>query len=142
MNPATEQLLGQYLQQLKAVRDVSDHTIRAYEDDLREFFQYLNKFQQDRLVLDSIRPRWIRKYTGELSTSGLARTSVARKLSSIKGFFRFRKIKDSEAGDPGCVKLFRDIFEKLRQAVLPVFNFHCRVQGSHVGVDKHAYFCL
>ncbi|MDP8205884.1 MAG: tyrosine recombinase XerC [Candidatus Electryonea clarkiae] len=81
--------LKDYLDHLSAVRDVSKHTIKAYERDITSFFNHIESVRGNLPDADIIRPRWIRKYLGEKSARGYNRTSLKRQLSAIKGFFRF-----------------------------------------------------
>ncbi|MBN1958769.1 MAG: tyrosine recombinase XerC [Desulfuromonadales bacterium] len=88
---SVEQQIAQFKQHLVVERNLSPHTVVAYDRDLEQFYRFL---QQQNVVADGsadykiITPGLIRQYLGQLhKTSG--RTSIARKLSVLKVFFRY-----------------------------------------------------
>jgi integrase/recombinase XerC len=68
---------------LKAERDVSRHTLRAYTKDLSDFFSFTAKKPQDIDKLD------IRSYLASLYQKKLKKTSISRKLATIRSFYKF-----------------------------------------------------
>jgi len=84
VNRATEKFL-EYLAQEKIF---SPHTVRSYHIDLEQFFEFVN----DRLGgkdLKAMRREDIRDFLGFIMRYGYERRSAARKLSTIKSFFKF-----------------------------------------------------
>ncbi len=79
-------LAGDFLRDLAVARGASPHTLRAYGRDLAEFLAFLAR----RGVGDArlVTPRLLRSFLVELDERGLARTSVQRKLSAVRSFFR------------------------------------------------------
>ena len=93
---ADENYIHRYIESLATERGFSAHTGRAYQHDLEEFFAYvsasLNKAETDVNVVDLRRLQqidglMIRRYLGYLYKKN-ARSTVARKLSAIRSFFR------------------------------------------------------
>jgi len=85
-----EELLARFLTYLGKQKRYSPHTLEAYDRDLRQFIAYL------RAVGDARCSEWerftrsgIRGYLYTLTTSGLVKKSVARKLASVKSFGKF-----------------------------------------------------
>ena len=79
--------LRDYLRHIEEGRQLSPHTVAAYRRDLVQFREWM----------DTHRPGWewddvgrldLRAYLGHLGRRGLARRSIGRKLSAIRGFFR------------------------------------------------------
>lgn len=79
-----------YLGHLAEVRGASPHTRRAYAEDLRQCAEWLNARGVD-TPADTPETE-LRAFAGHLSVDrGLARTTVARKIAAIRGFFRHQQ---------------------------------------------------
>jgi integrase/recombinase XerC len=78
--------LDAYLAHLGATRGASPHTLRAYGRDLGEFLEFLDA--RGVRAFAEVTPRTLRAYLAHLDERGLARASVQRMLSSVRGFFR------------------------------------------------------
>ena len=76
-----------FLEYLAVERGASAHTLAAYARDLRELEGFLAR--ADRRGLEAADRHDIRGWLAWLHTRGLARASVARKLSSARSCFRF-----------------------------------------------------
>ncbi|MCB2200520.1 tyrosine recombinase XerC [bacterium] len=83
------ELLAAYLDDLRAVRNVSQHTLKAYESDISTFIDQLEARAGSMPAPSSIPMRWVRRYLGERVEKGASRATAARILSSLKGFFRY-----------------------------------------------------
>jgi integrase/recombinase XerC len=81
-----DQHAARYLAELAASRGASPHTLRAYSTDLAELTAWL----KGRGVEDprEVSPRVLRGWLAQLDERGLARTSLQRKLSAARSFFR------------------------------------------------------
>jgi integrase/recombinase XerC len=99
--PDERTLLADYLRQLSDERQLSDHTLRAYQkdlDDLAEFLTgYLGTPQWSWKELDRLT---LRAFMGWCQRRGLARRTVARKLSAVRSFYRFLHLEDHVAANP------------------------------------------
>lgn len=72
---------------LKGVRGASPYTIRAYIDDLRPFIDMLDEMRiRDFSAVDR---RVVRTFAEKLYDHGYGRTSIARKLSALRSFYKF-----------------------------------------------------
>jgi len=83
--------IEEYLTYLKAERDASAHTLRNYRVDLEQFLAYLQERQTDGGVPSPAKVDHlaIRGFLARLHGARLAKTSVARKLATLRSFFRF-----------------------------------------------------
>jgi integrase/recombinase XerC len=76
-------LLEEFIAYLKNERGVSLHTLRAYNRDLHEFLSFLDKRPARIDNLD------IRSYLASLHYKKLKKSSISRKLASIRSFFSY-----------------------------------------------------
>ncbi len=72
---------------IATTRQLADHTVRNYVNDLVPFIEYLGK--QDISDLARVDRLFLRGYLAWLMSRGFSRSSVSRKLSALKSFFRF-----------------------------------------------------
>lgn len=72
-----------YIRYLKSERNVSEHTLRAYTADLDEFFIICKRPPVECDNLD------IRGFLAHLNRKGAGKTTIARKLSAVRSFYRF-----------------------------------------------------
>jgi len=96
-SPPAKSLIGLFLESLGAEKGYSDQTIRAYRRDLEAFFSFIaqspaagegckkSAHTVSPSQIDGIR---IRSYLGFLHGRN-KKTTIARKLSAIRSFFRF-----------------------------------------------------
>ena len=77
---------------LENERRASANTTDAYRRDLATFFAFLSDHLGGEPTLEelqSLAPADFRSYLARRNTEGLARTSIARGLSTVRNFFRF-----------------------------------------------------
>lgn len=79
----TTNYINNFLNYLKLQRGDSPNTIRAYKKDLFEFFQFVKTMPEE---VDSVA---IRGFISEQILKGNSKTTVTRKLSSIRSFFSY-----------------------------------------------------
>lgn len=85
--------LKQFLQHLKFEKNASPHTLRNYTSDLDQFHNYLappkvNGKRKD-IMVSEIDHITIREWMSALYSENKKRTSIARKLASLRTFFQF-----------------------------------------------------
>jgi integrase/recombinase XerC len=72
-----------FIYYLKAEQGVSPHTLRAYTEDLKEFISFIDKKPKDIDNLD------IRTFLASLHHRKLKKSSISRKLATIRSFFKY-----------------------------------------------------
>ena len=79
----------EYLDHLRFGRGYGAATIESYARDLAQFGEVLRSRGMDLQQPDRIGREQIHAYLAELHRMGLAKSSVARKLSSLRGFLKY-----------------------------------------------------
>ena len=81
-------LIDSFLDYLRLERNYSEKTIVSYGTDLREFEGYLKEIEAE-LEISEVHADHVRNWIISLMDDGRAETSVNRKLSSLRSFYRF-----------------------------------------------------
>ncbi len=85
-----EEYLQQFLQHLRYERNVSQHTLRNYSSDLEQFRDHLFRIDKRTDVpVSEIDHLTIREWMADLHGENKKKTSIARKLASLRTFFQF-----------------------------------------------------
>jgi integrase/recombinase XerC len=93
-------VVSAFLQHLRAERNASPHTLRSYADDLALFCAYLAETQGEPVDTSSVDPRRLRAYSAWLNTKGYAASTIARRLASLRSFYRFQRRQGTVAANP------------------------------------------
>ena len=75
--------IANFLRYLELEKGVSAHTLRAYKNDLEDFFAHVKAKPEDMDMLD------VRGFVADQIRKGLNKSTVSRRLSSIRSFFKF-----------------------------------------------------
>ena len=81
--------IAKFLEYLHAVKSSSPHTISNYGKDLSQFAEYLSPPGLEPPSLRAITHNLIREFVGHLHDQGLQKSSIARKLASLRSFFKY-----------------------------------------------------
>ena len=74
-------------------RRYSEHTVKAYITDMEAFAEYcMESMQQD--TLSDVEPKTVRRWVMKLKSDGLNATSINRKISTVRGFYKWMLKKD------------------------------------------------
>jgi len=83
----SEFFVKSFLKHLQLEKNYSQHTIDSYKKDIVEFFMFMH--EQSIENLDDVSIQDARLYLTRLFERKLARKSIARKLSSLRAFYKF-----------------------------------------------------
>jgi integrase/recombinase XerC len=102
-----DQLIQQYMDHLRAERSVSAHTVRNYTSDLAQFQSFLIERElavtpAKTVDVHKIDVHVLRAYLAFLTRSR-KKSSIARKLAALKGFFRYLIAKCHIEKDPSLL---------------------------------------
>ncbi len=91
--------IDRFIQHLQHEKQFSVHTITAYQNDLRNFWDYL-EIQYGVATLEAIKPVFIRSWLAQMKLENLTSKSIVRKISTLKSFFKFLLIQGAIQKNP------------------------------------------
>ena len=96
-------MIDQFLNYLRYERTASPLTVQTYEESLREFESYLN-LRDDGLSLDKVDADLIRDWMESLMDKGNTASTIDKKLSALRSFYRFSLKRKLVEKDPAhCI---------------------------------------
>jgi integrase/recombinase XerC len=81
--------IARFLQYLAVERNASDLTIKSYREDLGQLVHYLSESHGAAPKPSAITTADLRGYLSGMHEAGYAKTTVSRRLASLRSFFRF-----------------------------------------------------
>jgi integrase/recombinase XerC len=85
----TRRSVADFLRYAEDERRLSPHTVDAYRRDLESFAEFLDEHRGGNWTWDEVDRLDIRSWLGALRASGRADSTLRRRLSSVRGLFRF-----------------------------------------------------
>lgn len=98
--------LKAFLKQLALNRNVSAHTVRAYESDLSQFLDHvaaIGGVKRREIAPAALDRGAVRSFLAEIHAAGLSRATAARKLAAIRTWLRYLRREELIEGDPGAL---------------------------------------
>jgi integrase/recombinase XerC len=98
--------LKEFIEFIRLNRNVSAHTVRAYESDLSQLVTHVARHRGIKRIdvtASHLDRDAIRSFLGELHRTGRARASTARKLSAIRMFLKYLRREGVIDDDPGAL---------------------------------------
>ncbi len=87
--PETRSTIQSFLEYLKYQKRYSQHTIVSYENDLKDFFDFIED-KYDKLPLSEVSASIVRSWLADLKFKKIVSKSINRKISTLKSFFKFQ----------------------------------------------------
>lgn len=81
-------MLASFLKYIRVEKGYSAHTVRAYGDDVRQFFSFCG-LDPEKDQANHITHRQVRYWLSSIISQGFTPRSANRKLSSLRTFFRY-----------------------------------------------------
>ncbi len=136
--------LGYFLQHLVGSKGASKHTLSAYRRDLHQFFASITGEEAfdpeehlQEIDVSNITPLQIKGFISELSGKGLDSRSINRKLSAVKGFFRFCVAQELIDENPSAG--IKGLKQAIRQPrFLPLDEMNLLLDGSELPLRDQA----
>ncbi|RLB29071.1 MAG: tyrosine recombinase XerC [Deltaproteobacteria bacterium] len=114
-------LITSFIKYIKIEKGYSGHTIRNYESDLKQFSKFVaskKDIKKGDPGIHLVDYMLIRSYLGELFDK-CRRTTIARKLSALKSFFRYLELRGLAPFNP-AVEITTPKQEKYIPTYLPI----------------------
>ena len=92
--------IERFLQYLRVERNASDLTIKSYREDLAGLVAYLTETGAPCPAPASITTLDLRGYVASLHEAAYAKTTIARRLASLRSFFRFGQREGWSSSNP------------------------------------------
>jgi len=92
--------IDQFLQFLAVERNAADLTIKSYREDLIALHEYLGQAYSRPADPNEITPLDLRGYVSAMHEAGYAKTSIARRLASLRTFFKFAQREGIAQNNP------------------------------------------
>jgi integrase/recombinase XerC len=106
-----ETIVRGYLEYLEGERNYSAHTILSYETDLSSFVQFLH--QEGINSFAAVHKESLRAFISSLIDKGFSQRSIARKVASMRSFFKYLRRQKIINGNPALVLITPKIGKRL-----------------------------
>ncbi len=85
-----ENAIGHFLKYLQVERNYAPYTLESYRCDLRQFARFLYpRIADSALPIRVVERATVREFVEDLHLRGMKNSTVARKLTALRSFFRF-----------------------------------------------------
>lgn len=112
---------------LKVERNFSDHTLKSYHDDIVQFNHFLD---QECLDLNDFEYKDARNYLSFLYSKNLKRTTVSRKISTLRTFYEYWMTQDETVVNP-----FVQLVHPKKEQYLPQFFYEEEMEALFKTID-------
>lgn len=123
-----EEIQVTFLNMLKVERNFSAHTLKSYHDDLVQFNHFL---EQELINLRTFEYKDARNYLSYLYSQNLKRTTVSRKISTLRTFYEFWMTQHETIINP-----FVQLVHPKKENYLPQFFYEEEMEALFETVAK------
>lgn len=112
--------INKYIKYLRIEKNSSPHTLTSYRTDLEQFLSFCSShFDKpiDEVDIHQIDRLTIRLWLGALSEDGMARSTISRKVASIRSFFKYSFIRGAIQKNPAHLLIVPKKEKKLPKTV-------------------------
>ncbi len=82
--------IAEFLQYLKVEKNATPMTLKSYAEDMEGWLEYTYELHDGRFpLLENINPPEIRGYLAAMNEADYAKSTAARRMASLRSFFRF-----------------------------------------------------
>lgn len=124
--------IDRFFEHLKVVKNASPHTLRNYEIDIRAFREYI---AEEKVSLHAIDRKTLRGFLAKLSTLKQNKRTIARRLSSLRSFFKYAHSQGIITANPA-----EEIESPKLDKKIPVSLAYDQVEHLFAQPDTSTYF--
>lgn len=117
-----QQQFKQFLLYLTVEKNASPFTVASYLADIENFFEFAKLQGVSEALFDDINHMFIRTYLGNLKAQGYSQRTIARRIASLRSFFRFLIRNNVIADNPA-----KDIRTPKIEKRPPVYLDYCEI---------------
>lgn len=135
-----EDQIKMFLKYLHFDKKASQHTIKYYRADIQAFIDFARKKDVDEVLFSNVTSLAVRAYISWLYKTGYAKTTIIRRLISLRVFFNYLLAKGMIASNPLLeIKTPKVVLKHgLAFAVDEVANIFSRIGESTLGLRDRA----
>ena len=109
---SSAQYISPFIDYLKFEKRYSQHTIKAYNDDLAQFFSFL-KNNYGETGIEDIVASFIRTWLATLKNDELTGKTLNRKISTLKSFFKYHLRQNTVSHNPTTTLISPKVSKRL-----------------------------
>ena len=99
-DPRVAAMVEGFCDAMRVEQNASAHTVRAYRIDLMDYVRWAHR---ERIEPLEVTHRQLRRYLSELDRAQYSRTTINRRLSALRSFFRWLNVTGATDVDPASV---------------------------------------
>ena len=122
-----------FLNYLKNQKRYSVRTVRAYSDDLEQFYSFCSFSQEGEQILQ-VDHKHIRKWIASLMDNQISARSVRRKISALKSFYKYLN-KEGKVSDNPVKRIVPPKIEKKLPAFVSTEHMNTLLNNTEFGID-------
>jgi integrase/recombinase XerC len=107
----SSEVFNRYIGYLEAEKNASRYTVRNYKNDLLEFFGFI--MSGGITTLRDVNKQTLRAYLAFLMKKGTAKSSIARRLSAIRSFYRYLQREELLTANPAATTVSPKLDKRL-----------------------------
>ena len=124
-----KEIVSAYKDYLEVERGYSYYTVLSYIDDINDFIEYLKAKKIDSIINVSVNVA--RYYMMELNKNDYKATSVSRKLSSLRGLYRFMILEGYTESN-----VFNEVTAPKKEKLLPKQLYVDEIEAMFDSIDQ------
>ncbi len=109
---SSTQYISTFIDYLKFEKRYSQHTVKAYSDDLAQFFSFVNGNYGETAINDIV-ASFIRTWLATLKNDDLTGKTLNRKISTLKSFFKYHVRQGTVTNNPTTTLISPKVSKRL-----------------------------